>query len=193
MTRFASIAVVLLVAGALAACAPARQSVGPTVTSWEINETVLVTADGVRLPYRRWAPRGRPKAVIIALHGLNDHSRSFEEAATAWQRDGFTTYAYDQRGFGGAPKRGLWPGADTLVSDLKAMTRLVRQRHPKTPVYLLGSAWAEASCWPRSTIRIWRRSTAQSSWRRRSSAASSFPATSGSPAGSPRIPYHRSI
>ena len=138
MTRFASTAVFLLVAGALAACAPARQSVGPAVTSWELNKTVLVTADGVRLPYRSWAPRGRPKAVIIALHGLNDHSRTFEEAAEAWQRDGFTTYAYDQRGFGGAPKRGLWPGADTLIADLKAMTRLVRKRHPNTPVYLLG-------------------------------------------------------
>ena len=50
------------------------------------------------------------RAVILALHGFNDYSNAFEGPGEVWAGHGIATYAYDQRGFGAAPERGLWPG-----------------------------------------------------------------------------------
>jgi acylglycerol lipase len=71
---------------------------------------------------------------------MNDHSRAFVRPARVWRDQGIATYAYDQRGFGGAPHRGLWPGARVLVDDVKLFVQLVRARYPGLPVYLLGSS-----------------------------------------------------
>ena len=65
---------------------------------------------GVALPLRHWPAEGKTKAVVLALHGFNDYSKSFEEPAEDWAKAGIETYAYDQRGFGETPYRGMWPG-----------------------------------------------------------------------------------
>jgi alpha-beta hydrolase superfamily lysophospholipase len=123
---------------ALAGCAPSRQSIGPRSAPPRLADGHLITGDGVRLPYRVWLPQGKAKAVILAVHGMNEHSRAFAMPAASWRAAGMATYAYDQRGFGGAPQRGIWPGRGVMVEDLKVMARLVRARHPGTPLYLLG-------------------------------------------------------
>lgn len=123
---------------ATAACAPARQTIGPNAAAPRLAGGHFITSDGVHLPYRAWLPDGKAKAVILAVHGMNEHSRAFAMPAESWRANNIATYAYDQRGFGGAPQRGIWPGRETLVEDLKVMTRLVRARHPGAPVYLLG-------------------------------------------------------
>ena len=49
--------------------------------------------------------------MILGLHGFGDYRKAWEEPAEIWAKDGITTYAYDQRGFGKSPTRGRWPGA----------------------------------------------------------------------------------
>ena len=34
--------------------------------------------DGMRLPYRDWLPKGKPVAVVLALHGMNDSRDAWE-------------------------------------------------------------------------------------------------------------------
>ncbi|MCZ6862701.1 MAG: lysophospholipase [Alphaproteobacteria bacterium] len=131
-------AVTLLAATAIAGCAPTRQTIGAHSAAPRLTDGHFITGDGVRLPYRAWLPRGKPKAVVLAVHGMNEHSRAFAMPAANWRTAGIATYAYDQRGFGGAPQRGIWPGREVMVEDLKVMARLVRARHPGTPIYLLG-------------------------------------------------------
>ncbi len=42
---------------------------------------------------------------------MNEHARAFAEDAAPWFADeGVALYAYDQRGFGGSPNRGIWAG-----------------------------------------------------------------------------------
>jgi len=144
MTRPLASALVLLLAALLAGCAPERQIPGPAVETPHIDHDVFITADDFALPVRRWLPEGRPRAVVLAVHGMNDHSLSFERPAKEWAKDGIATIAYDQRGFGGSWNRGLWPGVDTLTGDLETMTRLVRARHPGVPFYLLGESMGGA-------------------------------------------------
>jgi acylglycerol lipase len=113
------------------------------------SETGFVAADGAVLPLRKWLPPGdrgggEAGAVILALHGFNDYSNAFEGPGETWSREGIATYAYDQRGFGAAPKRGLWPGRAALAADAATATQVLRRLYPRTPIYLLGDSMGGA-------------------------------------------------
>ena len=110
----------------------------------ELTANQLVMADGSRLPLRVWRPEGDPSAVILAVHGINDYSQAFDAAARSWASQGIQTYAYDQRGFGGAPGHGLWPGTETLVSDLNAAKELLRGAHAGKQLFLVGTSMGGA-------------------------------------------------
>jgi acylglycerol lipase len=111
--------------------------------------TSFVAADGQVLPLRQWLPpagndRSQVKAVILALHGFNDYSKSFDGPGEAWAKRGIATYAYDQRGFGAAPERGFWPGRAALAADVATAARILRRRYPGVPLYLLGDSMGGA-------------------------------------------------
>ncbi|MFZ5931246.1 MAG: alpha/beta hydrolase [Pseudomonadota bacterium] len=126
-----------------AACAPLTQKTGPHSAQPAIEAGYFVTTDGARLPLKVHVADA-PRAVIVALHGFNDYCTEFDMAAQWWMQHGITTYAYDQRGFGGAPQRGIWPGAGILADDARSMISLVRKAHPGQPVYLLGMSMGGA-------------------------------------------------
>jgi alpha-beta hydrolase superfamily lysophospholipase len=53
-------------------------------------------------------------------------------------------YAYDQRGFGATAQRGIWPGTEQLIADLKTAVTILKQRFPGLPLYLLGESMGGA-------------------------------------------------
>ncbi len=129
---------------ALGACAPRVEPAGPFLSPPQLKDDRIVAADGAVLPLRRWMPDRRPRAVILALHGFNDYSRAFERPGEYWTKKRIATYAYDQRGFGEAPHRGIWAGHKTMAADAAAALDLVRTRHPGIPVYVLGESMGGA-------------------------------------------------
>lgn len=104
---------------------------------------MAIMADAARLPLQVWAAE-TPRAVIIGLHGMNDYANAFAAPGAWFAGQGITFYAYDQRGFGRAPGRGLWAGNGQMVRDLETVLTLVRARHPGVPVYLLGTSMGGA-------------------------------------------------
>lgn len=143
--RLSAIGIVLLL---LAGCASQRQELGPVCCTpfMAVDEAgfSFTSVDGAVLPGRMWQPVVRPKAVILALHGFGDYSRVFDQVGPWWAQEGIATYALDQRGFGKAPGYGLWPGADTMAVDANAMLSVIRDKHPDTPVWLLGMSMGGA-------------------------------------------------
>jgi acylglycerol lipase len=105
------------------------------------QDRVLVMSDGAALPYMRWAPKDEaPWAVIVALHGMNDHAASFRLAGPWWAEQGIETWAYDQRGFGAAPGRGEWAGEARMTEDLRETVALARARHPGAIIAVVGES-----------------------------------------------------
>jgi alpha-beta hydrolase superfamily lysophospholipase len=104
----------------------------------------LTARDGTALPLRSWMPQGTPRAVVLAIHGFNDYSNGFADPAALMARHGIATFAYDQRGFGNAPGRGLWAGTDRMVDDALDAMALLRRRYPGVPLYVMGESMGGA-------------------------------------------------
>ncbi len=129
-----------LAAMGIEARAPAIERTG---SADPLESEVFVTRDGLRLGLRRWDAQA-PRAIILALHGMNDYSRAFEMPAPRWAELGITTYAYDQRGFGRSPHVGMWPGAEAMRQDIADFVEVARRRHPGLPVFVLGESMGGA-------------------------------------------------
>ncbi|NOT41181.1 MAG: alpha/beta hydrolase [Alphaproteobacteria bacterium] len=128
----------------LAGCVAERLPPGPgPATPVFVDEGHWRAQDGYVLGMSQWqAPN--PRAVIVALHGMNDYGQFIEPAAKHWQTRRIATYAYDQRGFGRTEGNGRWPGHEVMAEDARTFVQLVRARHPGVPVYLLGESMGGA-------------------------------------------------
>ncbi|HEY8616930.1 lysophospholipase [Phenylobacterium sp.] len=145
MTRLLA---VLLAALSLAACAPmAIQQAGRPPAGFPgpaLAADSITTFDGARLGLSRWEAAGEPWAVIVGVHGMNDYGAAFHLAAPWWAEQGVTTYAYDQRGFGRSPGRGIWADDEVLVEDLRTVVALARARHPTAIIAVAGESMGGA-------------------------------------------------
>lgn len=128
----------------LTACAPTFTAPATDAVPPSIHEDVLTVCDGTQLPLRRWEAEGAPRVVIVALHGMSDYANAFDMPAKVWAKQGITTLAYDQRGFGHNANPGVWAGADAMRSDLDDAVAAARARYPKVPVFALGESMGGA-------------------------------------------------
>ncbi len=112
-------------------------AVGP---HFENENEVFVAADGARLGLTVWPAIGvdAPEYVVVGVHGMNDYANAFHMAAPYWAAHGVTTYAYDQRGFGRSPGRGIWPEEELMREDLRTAVDVARARHPKAVITVVG-------------------------------------------------------
>ena len=141
--RYTAITLLLLVI-TQSGCMPMTYPPGAKNSIPLLGEHTFVAEDGARLPLRHWLPNTEPYAVIIALHGFNDYSHFFDAPGRYFSKQGIACFAYDQRGFGMAPKRGLWAGGEAYAKDLQVLVRLLKQRYPNRPIFVLGESMGGA-------------------------------------------------
>lgn len=129
----------------LTACSP-NFVVSPEAepSSPGLSEDIFTSYDGVELPMKVWLPDHAIAGVIIAVHGFNDYSNSFKNAAAFFNDHYLAVYSYDQRGFGATKTKGRWSGTKALVKDLSVFITHVSQAHPSLPVYILGDSMGGA-------------------------------------------------
>ena len=134
--------IVALLALTVAGCAPIIQRPGvpgADFTGPALTDDAFISYDGTRLGLKHWEPaHGEPWAVIVGLHGINNYSNAFHLAAPYWANDGIATYAFDQRGYGRSPNRGVWPGEPMLTEDLRTFCALIRKRYPHAIIAVAG-------------------------------------------------------
>lgn len=93
----------------------------------------------------QWHPDCSPKAVLQVVHGMAEHGGRYEPLAKFLTEKGIAVYANDHRGHGktaGNPaslgKLERSDGFARMVEDVKAITDLIREDYPNTPIFLLG-------------------------------------------------------
>jgi alpha-beta hydrolase superfamily lysophospholipase len=127
------------------------QSAGSPVEAFsgprfDVASEHFVSFDGAELGLTSWLPANdeEPRAVVIALHGMNDYANTFYLAGPWFAAHGVAVYAYDARGFGRSPNRGLWPGEDLMMEDLRTAIIVARRTHPTAKIVVIGDSMGSA-------------------------------------------------
>jgi alpha-beta hydrolase superfamily lysophospholipase len=98
---------------------------------------VLLSSDGVQLVYREWLAE-TPRASIVIVHGLGEHSGRYAHLAMRLNALGFNVRAHDQRGHGRSQgARGALAHSDDLLSDLKLVVDDFSHQQKNVP-FMLG-------------------------------------------------------
>jgi len=104
----------------------------------EQGEGQVTTRDGLVLVTRHWVPPD-PRAALLLVHGLGEHSGRYDHVARRFAARGFACHALDVRGHGRSP--GLRVHVDRFVEfvgDVAAMRAQLREAHPRLPLVLVG-------------------------------------------------------
>ncbi len=105
----------------------------------------VAAADGTPLFVQWWRPATPPRAVVVVVHGLKDHSSRYAAFARGLVGKGFAVHAFDLRGHGrsgGRPVR-----VDTFADytgDLDVFVRGVKEKNPGIPLFLYGHSMGGA-------------------------------------------------
>lgn len=136
---------------ALAACAPTVQQAMRPPAAYQgprFDEAAqrFYSFDGAPLGLSVWKPADRePWAVVIGLHGMNDYAETYYLAGPYWAKEGIATYAYDARGQGRSPDRGVWAGTRLLTEDLRTAVAVARRDHPNAIIAVVGESMGAAT------------------------------------------------
>ena len=102
----------------------------------------FVGGGGLKLFEQSWRPDKTPRAVVVLVHGLKDHSSRYRDLGIHLAYRGVAVYAFDLRGHGYSEGvRDHIDSLDNAVTDLDALVTLVRDRQPGKPIYLLGQGF----------------------------------------------------
>jgi alpha-beta hydrolase superfamily lysophospholipase len=104
-----------------------------------MKESVFEGVGGLKIATRSWQPEGKPRAVVILVHGFNAHSGYMAWPAEQFTANGFTCYALDHRGRGKSEgERFYVEDFKDYLDDLDTFVNMARSENPKLPVYLIG-------------------------------------------------------
>ena len=92
-----------------------------------------------RLYQQTWNPDGDPRAAILLIHGLGEHSSRYEHVADHLTRRGFAVHALDHYGHGKSDGlAGYVERFSVYLDGVSALLEKVRNEHAHQPLFLLG-------------------------------------------------------
>lgn len=93
----------------------------------------------LNLYYQCWLPAERPKALLLVVHGLAEHSGRYSNLADYFVAKGYAVYSFDYQGHGQSEGlRGYVERFSHYFDDLKAFLDIVRRQQPDTRTFLFG-------------------------------------------------------
>lgn len=108
-------------------------------------ETVVRAEDGLPLYLQGFLPRSQPKASVLVVHGLRDHSGRYAPLAAELVKRGWSLYAYDLRGHGRSAGPRVWVDRfEQYVEDTARIIARVRELSPDGPLFLMGHSMGGA-------------------------------------------------
>jgi alpha-beta hydrolase superfamily lysophospholipase len=103
------------------------------------QEGWTAAADGTRLYWRRYVPDDKPRAELLFVHGLAEHSGRYGHVMRYFADRGFDCWAVDYRCHGKSPGLRVHVDRfDEFLLDIAAAYRLVRAEQTWLPLFLVG-------------------------------------------------------
>ena len=97
------------------------------------------TQDKTKIFAQKWLTDTDPRAVIIIVHGLGEHSSRYAHIAKMLNEENIAVFGFDHRGHGkSGGSRGDIPSYDIACDDIDEMIKIVRKELPSIPVFLYG-------------------------------------------------------
>ena len=91
------------------------------------------------LYYQCWLPSNEPKAVLLVVHGLAEHSGRYINIVNHFVPKGYAVYGFDQRGHGESQgQRGYVERFSHFVSDLKTFSVVIQSKHRDAKIFIIG-------------------------------------------------------
>ena len=102
------------------------------------EESKLTASDGLVLYTQSWCA-AQPKATIVLIHGISEHSTRYRHVGEYWAAHGYTVHTMDLRGHGRSPgKRILVRQIEEHSHDVGTLLTWARQQAPTLPLFLFG-------------------------------------------------------
>lgn len=102
-------------------------------------EGTLTSFDGLTIYHQSWLPDGEPRAVVMLVHGLGEHSGRYGHVAGRLISAGYAVHGLDHRGHGKSEgKRVFVKSYDEFMADLIQFRGHVESEHPGLPLIVLG-------------------------------------------------------
>ena len=99
----------------------------------------LTSAGDIKLHVKQWSPSGTPKAVVIIVHGLAEHSGRYEHVAAFLNAAGYMVIGFDLRGHGRSEGKRIYIDRfQEYVDDLKTMIGALPASVRELPLFILG-------------------------------------------------------
>lgn len=94
---------------------------------------------GLRIYYQTWRPDTEPRAVILIVHGLGEHSGRYRNFVQAAVPRGYAIYALDHIGHGKSEgTRAFVERFSDFTAPLTQFYDMVRAEQPNKPLFILG-------------------------------------------------------
>jgi acylglycerol lipase len=102
------------------------------------NERMMTTRDGFNI-FLSQDPADRPRAVIIIVHGLGEHSGRYNYPVSRFNEWGYSVYRFDLRGHGrSGGDRGYVESYERFIEDTDLVVNTARQEISGLPLFLFG-------------------------------------------------------
>lgn len=102
------------------------------------REGSILAAEGTELAWRIWEA-SEPRAGLLLVHGLGEHSGRYRPLAEVLAARGISVFSFDLRGHGRSQgARGDVSAFPRFLEDLLVMEELMTEEVPQAPRFLLG-------------------------------------------------------
>lgn len=103
------------------------------------STSTFTSIAGVPIFYQQWLPDGAPRAVVLVVHGLGEHSGRYSNLVERLLPEGYGVYALDHQGFGrSGGQRGHVNRFRDYAEDVHRLNELIRAEQPGQPLALFG-------------------------------------------------------
>ncbi|KZP34315.1 alpha/beta-hydrolase [Athelia psychrophila] len=116
------------------------------MSSTSFTESYLPGPQGTVFYTRKYTPQSATRAVLVFVHGFNEHIARFAHVHPLFAERGIALFAFDQRGFGqtvfhkdnGAGKKYAQTSWKQQLEDIEWAIKEARQGYENLPVFLMG-------------------------------------------------------